>query len=97
MKHSAKLLFAGDVCLDVQPEVDATLSRRILAGVKPYFEAADLRILNLETPLADEGVGAPIPKSGPNIVGRPRNLAFLREAGADCAVLANNHAKDYGE
>lgn len=97
MKHSAKLLFAGDVCFDVQPEVDATLSRRILAGVKPYFEAADLRILNLETPLADEGVGAPIPKSGPNIVGRPRNLAFLREAGADCAVLANNHAKDYGE
>ena len=34
MGRSAKLLFAGDVCFDVQPEVDAALSRRILAGVK---------------------------------------------------------------
>lgn len=94
---SLKLLFTGDVCFKNQHDLDADLAKTILAPLKPIFAEADLRIMNLETPLAEEGVGAPIIKSGPNIIGRPRNVAFLTEAGCDCACLANNHTKDYGE
>ncbi len=47
--------------------------------------------------LAPEGVGEPIVKAGPNIIGRPQNLAFLTETGCDLAVLANNHTADLGD
>lgn len=58
---------------------------------------ADLRVMNLECPLAPEGIGTPIKKSGPNIIGRPRNVGFLKAAGCDVAILANNHIGDYGD
>ena len=92
-----KLLFTGDICFNYRLEVDAEISRSILASVKPVFDAADFRIMNLETPIFDEGVGYRIKKTGPNLTGRPHNLGFLREAGCDCAVLANNHTGDFGD
>lgn len=94
---SLKILFCGDVCFKVQPEVDREAAKRILAPMRDILCAADLRIMNLECPLAPEGVGAPIYKSGPNIIGRPRNVGFLEAAGCDIAVLANNHIGDYGD
>ena len=51
--------------------------------------------MNLETPLAPAGMGAPIPKSDPAIIGRPQNGTFLTAARCDLAVLANNHIGDY--
>lgn len=92
-----KLLITGDVCFKNQHEVNAESAAKILAPILPFFEAADYRVMNLETPLAEEGVGAPILKSGPNIIGRPRNIGLLTTAHCDCAVLANNHTKDFGE
>ena len=92
-----KLLFCGDVCFKVQQEVDLDRTRKILAEMLPFFDAVDYRVMNLETPLAPEGIGAPIPKSGPNIIGRPKNIGFLEAAGCDLAVLANNHTGDYGD
>ena len=92
-----KLLFTGDVCFNYRPDVDAEKSREILSALKPVFDSADLRIMNLETPIFDEGVGTKITKSGPNLIGRPHNLGFLTEAGCDCAILANNHTGDYGD
>ncbi len=94
---AVKLLFTGDVCFKNQKEVTEENARPILAELLPTFEAADLRIMNLETPLAPEGMGEPICKSGPNILSYPENLGFLKVAGCDLAVLANNHTKDYGE
>ena len=92
-----KVLFTGDVCFNYRQDVDAAMSREILSGVKDVFDAADVRVMNLETPIFDEGVGSPITKTGPNLTGRPHNLGFLTEAGCDCAVLANNHTGDFGD
>lgn len=92
-----KVLFTGDVCFQYRQDVDADLSKSILAGVKETLSAADVRVMNLETPIFSAGVGAPIKKTGPNLCGRPHNLGFLTEAGCDCAVLANNHTGDFGD
>ena len=91
-----KILFTGDVCFKVQHEMDENMAQSVLAECLPVFESADLRVMNLETPLAPEGMGEPIPKAGPNIIGRPQNLGFLKAAGCDCAALANNHTRDFG-
>lgn len=91
-----KILFTGDICFREQMEMDGALARQVLAPMQSILAAADYRVMNLETPLAPEGVGAPIPKSGPAIIGRPQNAAFLTAAGCDLAVLANNHTGDYG-
>ena len=89
-------MFTGDVCFKEQHEMDAPLAEKVLEDMKPIFDKADLLVMNLETPLADEGVGAPIEKSGPAIIGRPANLGFLTAAGCDVAMLSNNHTGDYG-
>lgn len=91
-----KLLFTGDVCFHYKQDVNESNAKTIFSDMKPHFDEADFRIMNMESPIFDEGVGAPITKSGPNLIGRPENLAFLKEAGCDCAVLANNHTGDYG-
>ncbi|MBQ8577343.1 MAG: CapA family protein [Clostridia bacterium] len=92
-----KILFTGDICFQYQRDVHAGNSAQILSDVLPVMQSADFRVCNLETPIADESVGAPITKTGPNLMGRPENLAFLEAAGCDCAVLANNHTGDYGD
>ena len=92
------VLFCGDVCFKEQyDEIDYESSKTILEECMPVFRSADLRVMNLETPLFPEGMGEPIPKAGPNIIGRPKNIGFLLAAGCDCATLANNHTKDFGE
>lgn len=90
------IIFTGDVCFMEQHEMDETLAKKVLSGLQPTLDSADYLVMNLETPLAKEGVGAPITKSGPNIIGRPENVGFLTEAGCSLAVLANNHTGDYG-
>ncbi len=91
------ILFCGDICFMKTPDVDAEKSKEIISELKPVFDSADMLVMNLETPIADEGIGAPIYKCGPNIIGRQKNLGFLTESGCDLAVLANNHTKDFGE
>ena len=91
-----KILFTGDVCFKEQQDMDRETAEKVLADCMPVFESADIRVMNLETPLAPEGMGEPIPKAGPNIMGRPKNLGFLQAAGCDCAALANNHTRDFG-
>ena len=51
---SLKILFCGDVCFKVQPEVDREAAKRILAPMRDILCAADLRVMNLECPLALE-------------------------------------------
>lgn len=93
-----KILFAGDVAPNVV-NIDAILDlgpERIFSGVKPYFAAADLSIVQWETPLAEESECAPIAKSGPNLVCPPRGVKLMEYLGADVALLANNHVGDQG-
>lgn len=92
-----KLLFTGDVCFMDQGVVTYEQSQSILQDVMPIFRQADFRIMNLETPLANEADCEKLPKSGPNIICPPENIAFLQAAEADVATVANNHINDYKE
>ena len=94
-----KILFAGDVAPHTA-NIDAILGigcEKIFGGVKPFFAAADLSIVQWETPLAEDPECAPIPKSGPNLNCPPRGVKLLEYLGADVALLANNHVGDQGD
>jgi poly-gamma-glutamate synthesis protein (capsule biosynthesis protein) len=86
-----RLLAVGDVLLD------DTEARGVnaFAHVSPALSSADLAIVNLETAVADEGVGTPEAKT--YVFRSPPSAATtLARAGVDIANLANNHALDYG-
>ena len=92
-----KLLFTGDINFRGLAEPTPKMCADILADVLPYFEKADFRIVNLETPLADKEKHTPIKKSGPNLICNPNNILFLETLNADVCTLANNHTGDFGE
>ena len=92
-----KLLFAGDFAPDAASgKLTPETARHCLAELAPVLQRADYRILNLESVLISDGVGAKIPKSGPNLRGVPEDISFLEAGGFDVAALANNHFGDYG-
>jgi len=62
--------------------------------VRPLFEAADLVIGNLETPLCTGET--PIQKTGANFRVDPRVAGALKELGGNAFTLCNNHIMDQG-
>ncbi len=97
MKEQVKIVIGGDICTaGVKDKADAAYAATALREVKPIFDAADIRIANLECVLCEDGVGAPIIKSGPNLYAYPKNVAILTELDLDAVTLANNHFGDYG-
>lgn len=93
-----KVIIAGDYCShSKKEEISKNFCKNLLKEVKPHLDKADIKIVNLECPLAEERYVKPIIKSGPNLIGLPENLALLTEGGFDCAILANNHFGDMGE
>ena len=62
----------------------------------PLFEAADLRICNLECTLADAGRRWHWPFKKYFHRSAEKNAAALTAAGIDIAVLGNNHTFDFG-
>jgi len=65
---------------------------RIMAGARPYAEAADYAVVNLETTLS----GGP-PYSGYPAFNSPDDMAYaLKELGFDLCLTANNHSLDRG-
>lgn len=98
MENKMKVIIGADVSTKTNKEyVDEAFCETLLRDMKPVLATADFRIINLENVLCDEGVGAPIIKSGPNLFGYPKNIAFFNACKCDCAVLANNHFGDFGE
>ncbi len=91
-----KLLFCSDISFR-DSIIDADKAREILSEVKPLCQDADFRIANCETVLAVKEACEPIEKSGPNLISDPANISFFEELQTDVAVLANNHAGDYGD
>ncbi|MCI0751678.1 MAG: CapA family protein [Flammeovirgaceae bacterium] len=93
------LLFAGDIMQHDSQIADAYEAKsktydysQCFQYVKPYIEAADIAIGNLELTLA----GAPY-KGYPQF-SAPDELAIaLRDAGFDVLVTANNHSMDRGQ
>ncbi len=87
------ILGAGDVI----PHNEVKLSAErygwnsLFAEIAPLVTAADLAIVNLETPIAPLQTG----KLAERVFNAPIGLAVaLRDAGFDGAALANNHAWD---
>ena len=60
-----------------------------------YFEDADYRIINLETPLTNSKNA--IEKVGPSLKCDPKVVDTLKVTNIDLVTLANNHIYDYGE
>ena len=52
-----KLLFTGDINFRELTRPTPKTCADILAEILPFFEKADFRIVNLETPLADNHTG----------------------------------------
>ncbi len=62
--------------------------------VLEFIDAADLRVVNLETPLTK--TGSPIDKIGPNLKCHPNVVKSLKSANINLVSLANNHIYDFG-
>jgi hypothetical protein len=92
---SFSLVIGGDVCPRQRGE------ERILAGetgaifqkIQPFLDAADLRVVQWETPLTTHP--NPLPKCG-ILHCHPKTAALAASAGFDLALLANNHTGDHG-
>lgn len=64
--------------------------------LRPVFAEADYSIVNLECPIVHGGE-KPIVKNGPHLHADTHALEALKEIGADCVTLANNHFRDFGD
>lgn len=82
--------FAGDTAFTAGTDV-----RDPLGAVAEVLSRPDLMVVNLETAVADPGVGTPADKE---FVFRspPASLDLLVAAGVDVVTLANNHVLDHG-
>src|SRR5690606_20574966 len=60
----------------------------------PFLQNSDLRVVNVEAVLGDEG--EPIAKGGPNLKLDERVISGLTSVPFDVACLANNHTLDFG-
>ena len=66
----------------------------VYGDLLPELQAADVRVVNLECPLADHG--EPIYKSGAVFKGKSGHIAALTHVPFEIVTLANNHVFDYG-
>ena len=91
------IVIAGDTCpwhLAIEP-IKNGQSAEILKDIQPYLNAADFSIVQWETPLTNDDTA--IDKSGPNLKCPPECVEFIKSAGFDVALLANNHTGDYDQ
>ena len=94
---SVKIAVAGDVCPRYSGE-DYLLegnAGKLLAGIQPALDDADLRIVQWETVISDKA--DPIVKCGPNLLVKPGCESFLTTGKFDIALMANNHTGDHAE
>ena len=89
------LAFGGDVHFEgvVRSRLSADPGS-VLGAVAGQLRAADVAVVNLETPVTERGTPA-----AKQFVFRAPASAFLalRSAGVDAVTVANNHGLDYGE
>ena len=88
-------VIAGDVCpRDENCAYVAENAARIVEGIKPFFKAEALKILQWECAVTTGG--EPIVKTGPNLRCPENVLNFASALDIDVALLANNHTGDFG-
>ena len=91
-----KIGFTGDFCpwLRIENEFKSDNWQPLFKEVKPFFDANDLNILDLECPLTISN--EKISKTGPHIKAHPVTAAILNHLNCKVVATANNHFKDYG-
>jgi poly-gamma-glutamate synthesis protein (capsule biosynthesis protein) len=67
------------------------------AALAPYFIGADLRFVNLESQLSDQGGETQSKLNRLIFTGPPGGADVLAKSGIDIVSLANNHQWDYGK
>ena len=82
--------FPGGRLADIASAEPAQIFRSFVHAI----DAADLALLNLETPLCKPI--RPIEKTGPALRANPETAAFLNDASFRLVTLANNHVFDFG-
>ena len=94
-KACAKICIAGDWApIRAFKEIMETWLESVYGDLLPILRAADLSIVNLESPLSDRGT--PAFKSGSVFKGGQRHIKALTSVPFDVVTLANNHVFDYG-
>lgn len=90
-----KIIFAGDLAPlgAAESSIDKKYALRISDEIKELFNSADLRIVNLETPLTLSETR--IPKTGPHVKAHPESIRLLKDINVNIACLSNNHIRDY--
>ena len=91
-----KILFGGDVSFGMYNYPGDEKIADILKEVKPLFDSADFKMLNLENIFGDKAY-TPILKSGPNLISTGKFISFFQELKVQVVGMANNHTGDYGE
>ena len=93
-----QLLIAGDLVptlsnieLFNNADVETLLGEKLLS----LWNLADIRIFNLETPLADQKY--PIKKCGPNLIAPTSAINGIKALKPALIIAANNHILDQGE
>lgn len=87
------LAFAGDVHGERQIAAALAAGEDVLGGMADVLGAADLALVNLETPVGSRS--APAAKAY-TFLAPPALLDALVGAGVDVVTVANNHALDHG-
>lgn len=98
-KTKLVLLAGGDVALGrglgkrilEKPELDP------FAGIAPLMKTADVRFVNLECQLSDQGGRTIHPENHLVFTGPPGGADVLKRAGVDIVSVANNHMWDFGK
>ena len=78
----------------IQASDPETGTRNVLAELRPYYQEADLGVLNFETPVTDSPV-TPHPEKDFVFFTLPGSLPALNWLGIDYVSLGNNHVYDY--
>ena len=92
-----KVLVAGDFLPKnrIQKMID-NQDYSMMDGIRSSVEEADYSIVNFECPIVLDGA-KPIEKGGPNHGTTIGAVEAIKYAGFDCATLANNHFRDFGD
>jgi poly-gamma-glutamate synthesis protein (capsule biosynthesis protein) len=93
-----KILIAGDYCPQnrVLKLIERGTFEEVFKEIEPIATGADYSIVNLECPVS-KGVEQPIAKQGPNLRCPGKGVEAMKWAGFNCATLANNHFRDFGD
>ncbi len=93
------MIAGGDVCFGraLGQALLRDSSYDPFASVASLFATADLRFVNLESQLSDQGGETQSPRHPLVFTGPPRGADALSRAGIEVVSAANNHMWDYGE